>query len=76
LNLPDSGLHLKPGGLVFAATSAVNFDGHSEYKCLPKIGVLGLKPDNLTYQEAGAVPGGGMTALQCLKKRYVVIIVR
>ncbi len=58
----------KPGDPIFASTFAVNFGGHAEYKCLPENGVLALKPAVLTYVEAAAVPGGGQTALQCLKK--------
>jgi NADPH:quinone reductase-like Zn-dependent oxidoreductase len=58
----------KPGDAVFASTFAVNFGGHAEYKCLPETGVLALKPANLTYEQAAAVPGAGMTAWQCLKK--------
>jgi len=58
----------KPGDPVFASTFAVNFGGHAEFKCLPENGVLALKPANLTYEEAAAVPGAAQTAWQCLKK--------
>jgi NADPH:quinone reductase-like Zn-dependent oxidoreductase len=56
------------GDAIFASTFTVNFGGYAEYKCLPEKGVLALKPENLTYEEAAAAPGAGMTALQCLKK--------
>ncbi|MHB1357330.1 MAG: NAD(P)-dependent alcohol dehydrogenase [Anaerolineae bacterium] len=58
----------KPGDAVFASTFAANFGGYAEYKCLPENGVLALKPTNLSYEAAAAVPGAGQTAWQCLKK--------
>jgi NADPH:quinone reductase-like Zn-dependent oxidoreductase len=58
----------KPGDAVFASTFAAGYGGYAEYKCLPEKGVLALKPANLSFEEAAAVPGAGQTAWHCLKK--------
>jgi NADPH:quinone reductase-like Zn-dependent oxidoreductase len=58
----------QPGDAVFASAFAVNFGGYAEFKCLPENGVLALMPAGLTFEEAAAVPGAGMTALHCLRK--------
>lgn len=61
----------KPGDPVFASTSSVNFGGYAEYKCMPEDGMLAIKPDNLTYEEAAAAPNGMGTALRCLRKANI-----
>ncbi len=58
----------QPGDPVFASTFEVNFGGYAEYKCLPEDGLLAIKPANLSFGEAAAAVGGGLTALRCLER--------
>jgi NADPH:quinone reductase-like Zn-dependent oxidoreductase len=58
----------KMGDQVFGSTFKLKFGGYAEYKSFPEHGLLAIKPANLTYGEAATIPGGGMTALRCLRK--------
>jgi NADPH:quinone reductase-like Zn-dependent oxidoreductase len=62
----------KAGDQVFGATTKSlfqpRFGAYAEYTCLPEDSILALKPSNITYEEAAAIPYGGMLALHFLKK--------
>jgi NADPH:quinone reductase-like Zn-dependent oxidoreductase len=58
----------KTGDQVFGWDLFPAFGAYAEYKCMSGNGMLTIKPTNLNYEEAAAVPYGGLLALHFLKK--------
>jgi NADPH:quinone reductase-like Zn-dependent oxidoreductase len=65
----------KPGDQVFGFTG-FGFGAYAEYTCVlekgtTNKGLVACKPKNLSYGEAAALPGGGMTALSLIEKANI-----
>jgi len=56
----------KPGDEVYANLLFHGYGGFAEYVSVP-VGVMALKPANLSFEEAAAVPMAAVTALQGLR---------
>ncbi|MNH85709.1 alcohol dehydrogenase [compost metagenome] len=57
----------KVGDPVFALTG-MKFGAYAEYACLPENSLMEIKPDNVSYEEAGSILFGGTTAIYFLGK--------
>jgi NADPH:quinone reductase-like Zn-dependent oxidoreductase len=65
----------KPGDAVFG-TTGFNMGAYAEYICVPEVqagmgGLLAVKPANLSFEEAAALPIGGIEALHYLRQANI-----
>jgi NADPH:quinone reductase-like Zn-dependent oxidoreductase len=65
-NGPDA-KHFREGDQVFGYTGE-KMGTYAGYLCMPENGIIAVKPSNMTYEEASAVPYGSLMALNLLKK--------
>lgn len=59
-----------PGDQVYAF-NPFRYGTYAEYTCLPETSVLAVKPSTVNYDEAAALPFGGLLALHFLRKGQI-----
>lgn len=58
----------KIGDAVFCGSGSMGSNGtFAEYICVPE-GIAVLKPENISFEMAAAIPSAGLTALQCFNR--------
>jgi NADPH:quinone reductase-like Zn-dependent oxidoreductase len=68
--IEEAGVDVKTfqkGDKVFASCG-FKFGAYAEYKCLLETEMISLKPANISFDEAAAIPIGGISALRLLRK--------
>ena len=63
-------LKFKKGNQVFG-TSKLRFGAYGEYVCLPANYTIAPKPHNMSFEEAAAVPLGGLNALHFMRRANI-----
>lgn len=58
------------GDQIFALTG-MKFGGYAEYASLPEDGIIALKPENASFEEAATLAFGGTTALHFLRNASI-----